>query len=180
MTTLEPLIPKDTKDEELRKRSRQGVWILGVLGIFISISFGLVLPSLEFFITESPNADPPGVLFKNGNLNNSNLHSLVPSKRVQLNESTLMYGFIVGIYGVGEFVGSIVFGHLSNKYPIRRLLLMLLPLAIIGCGNFIAFSIQTTTSQSKKSPQFLCSEWCNDVDQSYHGWTLFRCTICTH
>lgn len=47
-----------------------------------------------------------------------------------------MYSFIVGVYGAGEFIGSIVFGHLSNRLTIRSILLSLLPIAIIGCGNF--------------------------------------------
>lgn len=50
--------------EQRRKKSKMGVWILGILGIMVSISFGIPLPSLQFFITQPTDADPPGVCLK--------------------------------------------------------------------------------------------------------------------
>lgn len=47
-----------------------------------------------------------------------------------------MYAWIMGIYGVGEVIGSLVIGHLSNRFPIKILVLLLLPVAMFGAALY--------------------------------------------
>lgn len=44
-----------------RKVAVQGVYLLGVLGICVSVAFGIVLPSMQFLVLQSKSAHPPGV-----------------------------------------------------------------------------------------------------------------------
>ena len=52
---------KSVDDEKRKRKAMFGVGILGMCGIIINLSFGIFLPSLQFFVTQDRDAIIPGV-----------------------------------------------------------------------------------------------------------------------